>query len=161
MRMKYITLIVIDCLWLFSFFYAYIRGGEVHGFFFLFMFGIWYVFNLFCALFLEERLNCKEEYEKDTLNIERPLLKRILKITIPKVKYLVIGIVNVLVIGLIIRSYINHESFESLALILLFIFDLFNLYLIARTKNVKAKEFYRILLIVCPLIIFSVWMLIA
>lgn len=156
---KYVAILSIDALWVYVFFSTYLRGGEISGFFALFMFVSWYIFNMFCALFIEDRQIDKNENENPTEQYS--LTKQVLTFTIPKVKYLAIAIINIISITLITRFFVSKEVFPWLGLLILLIYDLFNLFLIVSTNRVKTKEFYRILLVVCPLIIGFIWILIS
>lgn len=160
-KVKYISIIFIDCFWLYAFFSAYIRGGEVSGIFTLFMFAAWYAFNMFCAFFIEDRESDEEEEDEKSSIIKDSLIRRILTFTVPKIKYLAIGIVNAIFIILMVQSYMDKGEIPGLGFIFLLIYNVFNLCIIGSTSDVKAKEFYRILLLVCPFIIGFVWMLMA
>lgn len=157
---RYPAILLIDSLWIYVFFNAYTQGREVSGFFFLFMFAAWYVFNMFCV-FLEDRENQEKEDEKETLRQQDLFIMRILNFIVFKIKYLAIISINLASIGLMIRSYLKNGDFPWLALLFLLIYDLFNFFLIEKTSNIKVKEFYRFLLIVCPPIIISIWFFVA
>ena len=161
----FLIVLVVDLFWLFVFFRAYLEGGEVSGIFFILMVTFWYVFNLFCMFLTKSVQNGnREKVIVNEITSDHSQIKRVLALVMSSIKYLTISSVNIMFVVFIIDGYRSEnnisKSFPLGILVVIIIYNFLNFGLISMTKTMKSKEFYRLLIITAPVIIFFVWILI-